>query len=239
MNKKNRIIAAVLLGMSVPFNMMAQEKLEVSIGADLVSGYIWRGQDLGNVSIQPSLDLAYKGFSLNAWGSVGFEKKDPKEIDLTLGYSTGGFSISITDYWFDSSEYNYFHYGAHSTSHVFEAQVGYDFGPLAVNWYTNFAGADGINEDGDRAYSSYFTINAPFKLGGIDWDAEIGAVPWETNFYNATNSQWGSTGFAITDISLKASKDIKITDSFALPIFTKLTANPCTEDIYFTFGLAF
>ena len=30
----------------------------------------------------------------------------------------------------------YFQYGAYSTAHVFEAQVGYDFGPLAVNWYT-------------------------------------------------------------------------------------------------------
>ena len=42
---------------------------------------------------------------------------------------------------------------SYSTAHVFEAQVGYDFGPLAVNWYTNFAGADGVKENGKRAYS--------------------------------------------------------------------------------------
>ena len=42
----------------------------------------------------------------------------------------------------------YFQYGAYSTAHVFEAQVGCDFGPLAVNWYTNFAGADGVKENG-------------------------------------------------------------------------------------------
>ena len=44
---------ALLLGMSmaVPATSIAQDKVEASVGADLVSGYIWRGQDLGGVSI--------------------------------------------------------------------------------------------------------------------------------------------------------------------------------------------
>ena len=64
---------ALLLGLSmtVPATSIAQDKVEASVGADLVSGYIWRGQDLGGVSIQPSLSVAYKGFSLGAWGSAG------------------------------------------------------------------------------------------------------------------------------------------------------------------------
>ena len=55
---------ALLLGMSmtVPATSIAQDKVEASVGADLVSGYIWRGQDLGGVSIQPSLSVATKGF---------------------------------------------------------------------------------------------------------------------------------------------------------------------------------
>ena len=183
-SRKTTFLSA--LAIAVPAMGMAQDKVEASVGADLVSGYIWRGQDLGNVSIQPSASVSYKGFSLSGWGSVGLDKEDTKEFDLTLGYSTGGFSVSVTDYWFDGGP-EYFHYGAHNTSHVFEAQVGYDFGPLAVNWYTNFAGADGVKANGDRAYSSYFSIAAPFKLGGLDWSAEIGATPWETSFYKQGN----------------------------------------------------
>lgn len=34
-----------------PIGMKAQDKFDASVGMDLVSGYIWRGQDLGNVSI--------------------------------------------------------------------------------------------------------------------------------------------------------------------------------------------
>ena len=91
---------------------------------------------MGRRELQPSASIAYKGFSLEAWGSVGIEKTnadgyDAKELDLILGYSTGGFSISITDYWFNTGA-GYFHYSAHNTAHLYEAQLGYDFGPVAV-----------------------------------------------------------------------------------------------------------
>lgn len=240
--------AVLLSSMAIllPAVSSAQDKVEAEISADVVSGYIWRGQDLGNVSIQPSLSVSYKGFSLSAWGTAGIEKEDAKELDLTLGYSTGGFSVSITDYWVNG-EPGYFHYGSRHTNHVFEVQAGYDFGPLALNWYTNFAGADGINQDGDRAYSSYLSATVPFKLAGLEWTAEVGAVPWSTDFYNYIENPDnpdqpacnGSNGFTVCDISLGASKEIKITESFSLPAFAKITVNPRTEGTYFVFGLSF
>jgi len=233
---KTGVIAIALL--SAACEAKAQDKVEASAGADLVSGYIWRGQDLGGVSIQPGLTLSYKGFSVSAWGSVGLESSDTKEMDLTLGYTVGGFSISVTDYWFNGGK-GYLHYDAHDTSHVFEAQIGYDFGPVAVNWYTNFAGADYMKYDGSRAYSSYISVAAPFKLGGLDWAAEIGATPWETSFYNATDNCPGSDGFTVCDISLSASKEVRITDSFSLPLFVKATWNPRTEGAYFVAGISF
>ena len=68
--------------MSLPEYTVAQDKFEGSAGADLVSSYIWRGQDLGNVSIQPALSLSYKGISLSAWGSVGLDPNDTREAIL-------------------------------------------------------------------------------------------------------------------------------------------------------------
>ena len=71
-----------------------------------------------------------------------------------------------------------------------------------------------MNKDGDRAYSSYISLAAPFKLAGLDWTAEIGATPWANDFYNVSADPEcsGSDGFAVCDISLGASKEIKITD---------------------------
>lgn len=218
--------------LSFPTISRAQEKVEAKVGADLVSEYVWRGQNLGNASIQPSISIAYQGFSLNAWGSVGITSEDAKELDLTLGYSNGGFSVSITDYWFNTQP-KYFEYDSHHTSHVFEAQLGYDFGFLAANWYTNIGGADGVNKDGKHAYSSYISLSAPFKLGGLDWIGQIGATPWATSFYTSTN------GFSVCEVSLEASKKLKITKDFSIPVFAKAIWNPASEGAHFVIGMSF
>ena len=207
--------------------------METTIAADVVNQYIWRGVDAGNVSLQPTLGVAYKGLSLTAWGSVGLtESSDTKEFDFTLGYTTGGLNVGITDYWFSvgqDPDARYFKYDAHGTNHVFEAFVGYDFGVVSAQWYTNFAGNDGVNKDGKRAYSSYFEVNAPFPLATCEWTATLGAVPYATTTY-------GTTGFAVTNIGLKATKDIKVTDAFSVPVFAGVIGNPCAQKAYLVFG---
>lgn len=62
--KMNFKETALLLGMSmaVPATSIAQDKVEASVGADLVSGYIWRGQDLGGVSYSRHCPLPTKDF---------------------------------------------------------------------------------------------------------------------------------------------------------------------------------
>ena len=231
----NKWVLSLVMAIALPVTAMAQDKVEASVGADLVSGYVWRGQDLGSASIQPSISVAYKGLSLEAWGSMGINGEDCKELDLTLAYELGNLSLSLTDFWCTSpdEDVKYFQYGARSTAHVFEAQIGYDFGVFALNWATNIAGADGVNEDGERAYSSYVSVIAPFSLGGLEWEAEVGATPWITDYYA------NADGFSVCDISLSASKEIKITSEYSLPVFAKTTFNPTTDKAYLTFGISF
>lgn len=211
----------------------AQEKVETTISSDFVNEYIWRGQKLGDVAVQPTLGISYKGLSLTAWGSYGLTNPDDtKEFDLTLGYTIGGLNIGITDYWFSTGldpEGLYFKYDAHRTNHVFEANIGYDFGPVALQWYTNFAGNDGTNKDGKRAYSSYVEATIPFSLASIDWTATAGAVPFATTSY-------GTSGFAVTNLSLRATKDIRVSDLFSIPIFGQVVANPCSQKAYMVLG---
>lgn len=226
-------LAALLLGGATAAEAQ-DSKIETTIGADIVSRYIWRGQDLGSVSMQPTLGVAYKGLSLDAWGSVGLtDPDDTKEFDLTLSYTLGGFNIGLTDYWLSEGgdpKGRYFMYEAHRTNHVFEANIGYDFGPLAFQWYTNLAGNDGLNRSGKRAYSSYFELEAPFKFASADWTATIGAVPYATDFYEK------ASGFAVTNIALKAAKEIKVTDKFAIPLFAQVVANPSSQKAFFVVG---
>jgi hypothetical protein len=55
-------------------------------------------------------------------------------------------------------------------------------------------------------------------------------VPRASDYY-------GTTGFAVTDLTVRATKDIKMTDSFSIPIFGQITANPCSQKAYLVFGL--
>jgi len=221
------------MGLVMSMTIFAQEEIETTVSGDIVSSYIWRGLDLGNTALQPNLGVGYKGLSLTAWGSVGIaDASDTKEFDLTLGYTAGGFNIGITDYWFSSGldpEGRYFKYDAHGTNHVFEANVGYDFGFASLQWFTNFLGNDGVNKDGDRAYSSYVEVAVPFKLFAIDWTATAGAVPFATTSY-------GTNGFAVTNLSMKATKDIKVTDTFSIPVFGQVIGNPCSQKAYLVLG---
>ena len=220
-------IVLFAMGLVMSMTTFAQDEIEATISGDIVSQYIWRGQDLGGVSLQPTLGLAYKGLSLSAWGNVGLANPDDtKELDLTLAYTIGGFNIGITDYWTNAGldpDNRYFMYKAHSTNHVFEANIGYDFGFASLQWFTNFAGNDGLNKNGKRAYSSYFEATVPFKLASVDWAATAGAVPYATDFYNG----WTS-GFAVTNVALKA--------TFSVPVFAQVAANPCTQNAYLVLG---
>ena len=231
---KKIIYSALALLLFGAATAKAQDTVETTVGTDFVSSYVWRGLELGGVSMQPTLGVSYEGLSLSAWGSVGLSNPaDTKELDLTLAYSLGGFNVGVTDYWFNAGLdplNRYFRYAADGTNHVFEANIGYDFGFASLQWYTNFAGNDLVEATGKLAYSSYFEIGVPFSLGGVDWTAAAGAVPFSTDFY-------GTEGFAVTNLALTAAKDIRVTDTFSIPVFGQVAANPCARTAFLVFGI--
>lgn len=238
-------VVAMIATMALPTMAVAQDTVEATVGADIVSKYIWRGQDMGgaNAAVQPTLGVSYKGISLTAWGSYGLMNNSnadfsTQELDLTLAYSTNGFNIGLSDYFCicDGSDPRYFYF-KEGGEHVLEANIGYDFGPVAFQWFTNISGTPDryVDKDGDlkHIWASYFEFTAPFKLGGLDWAATVGAVPFDSKgFYADAN------GFAVVNMNLKASKEIKITDSFSLPVFGQVIANPSTQKAYFVAGFS-
>lgn len=231
MNKTLKVAVVALSALFVPLIGMAQDTFEVSVGADVVSKYIWRGFDQGSgASIQPTLGMAYKGFSLTAWGSTSVTDLEPKEIDITLGYTIGGLSLNVTDYWWAGESQAY---GNYKNSHYFEGAASYYFGeklPLTLSVATMFAGGD-RNEEGKQCYSTYFSA---------EYDIACPADITLTPSIGATTASYLHTGERVkglTDLSLKASKELKITNSFSLPIFVQVTASPVNDKVYMVFGL--
>ena len=209
------------------------QEVEFSLGTDIVSSYVWRGAYQTSAAVQPAMGISVSGFSLSAWGSIPVIG-EAKEVDFTASYEIGGLSLAITDYWWaGEGAYKYFMYESKRTEHVFEATLGYTLPiekfPLSISWNTMFAGGDYL-ADGDRAYSSYAEVSLPFKIKTVDLGLTMGVNPWESNY---------AEDFSVLHIGLKAAKELKITDSFSLPVSGEVIVNPRYEDIFFVFGVSF
>ncbi|MGI6223866.1 MAG: hypothetical protein ACOYJG_09665 [Prevotella sp.] len=221
----------MVLGCAFPFCASAHNKVKCHLSADIVSKYVWRGVEIGSAQLQPTLKLSYGGFSVSALGSVGIvDSKDDNEFDFCWRYDYKRWHVLINDNWLDTNPH-YFEYAAHSTSHNFEGNIGYDAGFLTADWYTYFAGKDYNRKTGKRSYSSWMKFTVPFELGQMNWCATLGIVPFESE------NMYETDGFAVNLIELRCTKDIRITNEFSVPIFGALEANPSSEKAWFVFGL--
>ena len=208
------------------------QDIDFTLGADIVSSYVWRGAYQTSSAIQPAAGFSIAGFSLSAWGSIPFEGI-AKEVDFTASYEIASLSLVITDYWWaGEGTRKYFMYESKRTDHLFEGTIGYTLPiekfPLSLSLNTMFAGAD-YKPDGDRAYSTYIAVSYPFSVKEIDLSASIGMTPSEGIYADE---------FSIVNIGLKASKELKVTESFSLPVFGEIVTNPRNEEVFFVFGIS-
>jgi hypothetical protein len=225
--KKVLLIMAIVASSAVS----AQEgaKWEITPSADLVSSYVWRGLYQTNAAFQPGLSISYGGLSLGAWGSSDFSSF-AKEVDFTLGYSTGGFSIAFTDYWWQGEGTKYGHYSA---CHHYEGTIGYSFGesfPLSLAWNTMIREGDGGDGDYKQNYSTYISAAYDFNVKDVGVTVGIGISPWE-GYY--------SDDFAVSTISLRATKELKFTETFSLPVFAETIIAPAQDNVFLVFGISF
>lgn len=233
--KKTYIIICLFVAFATTMQAEEEtsEKVSFSLGADFVSSYVWRGAYQTGFSVQPGMGIEACGFSLSAWGSADIAGTGFKEVDFTLGYAVGGFSAAITDYWWMGEGHgSYFKYKSKATDHLYEATLAYTLPlekfPLSLSCNTMFGGAD-YKISGDRAYSTYVELAYPFSVKDVDLELSTGFTP-QAGLY--------AGGAAIVSVGFGASKTVKITDSFLLPIFGKVLANPTSEDIFFVFGFS-
>lgn len=229
MNKKLLVLALALIGAGAcPLEALASNNtkkdigLTLEVGADMVSSYLWRGYNIGGLSIQPSVTLDWNGLYICGWGSIGadnwtFEDMSP-EMDITIGYDNYGVQIDLTHLYYFGGD-PFFPRGGfkpepeEESSSTMEAHIGFHLGdiieavPLSIDWHTTVFGADYyINEAGEaeRAWSTYiqvgYDLNLPldFVLG-----AKVGITPWK-GLYSNYNEVWkNAKTVAINNVNLR------------------------------------
>ena len=208
-----------------------------SVSADFVSRYIWRGMvSSPTPNIQSEIYYTYKNFSIGAWGSADV-LGTAKEIDIIMSYSVKGFSITVSDlYW--NTDKRYFNFGNQTTGHYLEVGLNYQNEKFPLNIY---AGTMVYGEDKKmlydvletdmkkQNYSTYYELSYPFSIKQSELNVFVGGTPF-TGIYGKD--------FAVVYAGMTATKDIEITDKFSLSIFATFAANPQTEDFFTIFGIS-
>ncbi|MDD4990951.1 MAG: hypothetical protein PHR83_01855 [Paludibacter sp.] len=208
-------------------------KAQFATGADIVSSYVWRGfpqeATKGTPNIQPYVSFTTGGLTLGSWASSSL-LGNVKEVDLYATYAfSSQFAVTLTDYnWGFASAKGYFDYTA-TTDHIYEATVAYtgtEKLPISASINTMFAGAD-KNASGKQALSTYIELG--YQLSPIAKVFAGGLV--------SSGTAYGSTATGITNVGIKVSKSIAITEKFSLPVYGVLGANPSTGGAFFVAGV--
>ena len=231
MNKKILVLALALIGVGA-FSYQAKaddgtKGISLEVGADVVSGYLWRGYNLGGLSIQPSVTFGWNGLYLCGWANIGadswrFEEFNP-ELDITIGYDNYGFALDLTHlYYFGGDKY---FKGLGDPNNVFssstmELHAGFHLGdlvekvPLSIDWYTTMLGYDPIvDSEGNvkRAYSTYIQLGYDIYLPlDIVLGLKVGFAPWKGMYSDYEDVWTNGRTVGFNNLQLRAEREFEL-----------------------------
>lgn len=224
------------------FEFATEPVISFNGGADIASGYIWRGLTIAEgATFQPYFDFNAGPFSLGFWNCTSFDG-EYKELDMYTSVTAGQVTFTVTDYY-TISDYGvpssmmpkFSEYHAHETGHALEFSTDWEseFG-LDASFNILFYGADKRDweEDPDdamkNAYSTYFEVGYTATVKEIDFRPFVGATFSKTTWYGDCSGEHGAN---VVNVGVKASHDIKITEHFSLPVYAVFGYNPQSDDV--------
>ncbi|ABB24027.1 hypothetical protein [Pelodictyon luteolum] len=200
--RKTAKFLTLAVALAATFTGTAKADEGFSIGADIISTYVWRGTELSDSpSIQPSLSYTFSGIGIEigAWGSYAIDDKADgtryKEIDLYASVPVGPVTLTVTDYC-DAAADNSFDFSQDGPN-VVELSASYGIDDLSLLAAINVAGKEGSAKNAVYCEAGYqFYDKDGYTASGV-----IGAG--DQAFYGDTLSN----GFTIVNTGISVSKD--------------------------------
>lgn len=227
--KKTLLIAASML-LLIAITAPTVKAQEVDAGLDIYSSYVWRGIKFGEgAAFQPWVEFSVGGFAIGAWGSYCVTDNEAAEADLYASYGfdlgeNASLSLTVTDYYFPGTTADPVSW-TDGDNHFFEPMVGVGVG--AFSFTAAYMFYDGAGKDGDASGDMY--LEAAVTAGPVDISLGGG---------NGAYSMKDDAGFDICNIGISTSKEIKITDSFSLPLSGAVILNPSYESFHVVVGIS-
>ena len=184
-------------------SLKAEDEVIVGASADVMSKYVWRGQNLVDDRVlQPGAYVSYKGITASFWGNLdltdenGYEGEF-SEIDLTLDYSGQVPGADFLSYSLGFINYDFPVNGGFDDT--WEIYWGFGLDVPASPSVT-------VYHDVDEAAGTYVSFGIGHSMEnltdlglGVDLSASIG---WGSSGYN--KSYWGPDKSELNDLVLSA-----------------------------------
>lgn len=229
--KKTLTLLFAVLAIFATLNVSAQEEEKTSpwsASLDIYSSYIWRGAKFGEgVAFQPSVEFAAGNLTLGVWGNVCTSYIEGREADIYATYTAGALTLGVTDYYFGGDWTDF------STGHSIEpiATLAIDKLSLTAAYMFLAGTADDPDTSGDESTKfgkdGDFYAEAAYDFGKFKFTAGMG------------DGQYTDNGkFNVCNLTLSTGKEIKVTDSWTIPVTGAATLNPSTGGFFVTVGLS-
>ena len=221
----------------------------VTLGVDMVSRYVWRGQVYGDAPcFQPWAGVSFAGFTLGTWGSFAFapmhgdttyvrpgfpDATSTTEVDMSLARSlelpSGTLTATLTAYHFPSGGISYFEFGGNGTGgHTVDACVAYR-GPTGRP--LGLCGS--VNVYNDDEHAGYVEASWPFKTGSTELNLVAGAALGKSAWYGVDKD-----GVHCIQAAVNMSKPLKVSDAFAPTLKVSWILNPYKERVILVAALS-
>ncbi len=203
-----------------------KNKFKASLNAELLSNFAWRGLSITqSPTFIPTLMVKNDKLSFGMYGFVDISGYE--ELDLELSYQLKDFTFILTDYY--ASPNKYFDFNKTSSQHLLELGINYQIKNYPLQFYagTMIYGADknfryNPHETSliKQNYSSYIEIKYSFQTKSVDFDLFGGLSPFTGMYGN---------DFALINLGLMATREIKITKTLNVPLYASFSINPQKE----------
>jgi hypothetical protein len=216
---KRFLFFAGLLCCGYNSNAQRPNEWEVQCAMDFVSQSIWRGSYQAGASIQPEAEVSLKDWSFSVWGTTGLRGTN-KEIDITLSYTRGQFTVGLTDYWFGEAADSYL------TGHIPEVNLLYTLESIPLELSLNTV----IANDNKRLSSYTEAVYSP-SFKDVRLEFTIGVTPWGNNMLM-------TDGIAVTQLSAGALRAVPVSKTFGIELSMRLICNPYEKAAYWVAGVS-
>lgn len=202
-------------------SLNAEDQVSVGASADVLSKYVWRGQDLvDDWVLQPGAYISYKNFTASFWGNLDMTDENGyqgefSEIDLTLDYTAQVPGIDLLSYSLGFINYEFPASGADDT---WELYWGFGLDVPASPTVTVYHDVDEV----DGTYVSFGVSHSIENLAesglGLDLGATLG---WGSSNYNKV--YWGPSKSELNDLVLSAALPFEIAGISVTPSVNYIT----------------